>query len=189
MSFKDLSDKINTELKFIRPPLFGDPLSESRYVQTCDAQARSTLHILSVAPMCAVTSLWDRREVKAGEEIQIRDVDNARTLDELVRLGVVIRIPATTAAARRPVEGSTHRVTQLSAVSSRTRGILDCGSYCSAADWAEPPRASYADKVTGTIEPGRPASDGTAAIAELVSRGLLEPIESAKTPSKSGKAA
>ncbi len=183
----DSQSAIPPYLEFTIPPVQGDVRAAYAHNDRVEEQRRTQSVPYAVALGCSLVSLKDGRKLVAGDEVKLEDVAGSeRVLVELSRQGVILTISQETLRARQPLEGATHRCRV--ATISRIRGVLDAGALCSAKDFCEPGRPAYARPATGELMPAVPASDGTAAIADLVARGIIEPLETAK-PTTKGKSA
>jgi hypothetical protein len=173
---------LDLPLTFTRPPVFGDGESESAYLRSRERALETQRTRWSVAPLCSITAA--RGLLPAGAEVTISDCAGSfEVMARLVKLGIVLELPAEIAAERAIVPQARYRVAGPDALVVRGRIILP-GHDITAADLAVPARPGVPEQaphvaMDGTGVPGRPGvparagTDGEAQLQHLIERGRV----------------
>ncbi|HVU00383.1 MAG TPA: hypothetical protein VHE30_01475 [Polyangiaceae bacterium] len=172
------------KLFFTVPPIFGDGDSDRAYEAERRAAKNAQAVRFAVAPRCRVVS-FTRGPLEPGAEVTLADVGHdVSNLDLLRRRRAIIELEPHLLAGRRTDPTARFVVAPKLSTISRTRGLVTEGMPVDASDFAEPeipPRPATAPFVAESGVsmpgfpgvPGRPGHDGTAALLELVRRGVV----------------
>jgi hypothetical protein len=164
---------------FTRAPDFGDQRQADNYIRAFEEQRLRQTTQYVIAPLCSVTTR--RGVLTEGTPVTEDDVGGLPVMN-LLRSERIVTFVEADIVAVRAAPPSRYQVAASSTCTRR--GIVMRGAAVTAADFATdavpatPARDAHVNAYGHPVHatpavPGRPASDGTAELQELIRRGVV----------------